>query len=141
MLRQLLHRGLKTCFYRLGFFIGNHPVFFASAPVLLAILFGASFSRYRVEDNVEYLFAPRHSLAKIERTLVNSLFPVNASKHLLYSDLQSPGPYGRIIVTGSPPAAGNLLDTHHSQLILKVMDCMECLKCFHRGGKPRKISM
>eukprot|EP00062_Callorhinchus_milii_P024130 gi/632983707/ref/XP_007908779.1/ PREDICTED: patched domain-containing protein 1 isoform X1 [Callorhinchus milii] len=120
MLRQLLHRGLKTCFYRLGFFIGNHPVFFASAPVLLAILFGASFSRYRVEDNVEYLFAPRHSLAKIERTLVNSLFPVNASKHLLYSDLQSPGPYGRIIVTGSPPAAGNLLDTHHSQLILKL---------------------
>ncbi|XP_078265392.1 patched domain-containing protein 1 [Rhinoraja longicauda] len=124
MLRQLLHRGLKTCFYRLGFFIGNHPVFFASAPVLLAILFGASFSRYRVQDNMEYLFAPRHSLAKIERTLVNSLFPVNQSKHLLYSDLQSPGPYGRVIITapgaGRGRSGGNLLDLQHTRLILQL---------------------
>ncbi|XP_069745671.1 patched domain-containing protein 1 [Narcine bancroftii] len=122
MLRQLLHRGLKTCFYRLGFFIGNHPVFFASAPVLLAILFGASFSRYQVEDNMEYLFAPRHSLAKIERTLVNSLFPVNQSKHLLYSDLQSPGPYGRVIITapGRGRGGGNLLDPQHTRLILQL---------------------
>ncbi|XP_055500659.1 patched domain-containing protein 1 [Leucoraja erinacea] len=124
MLRQLLHRGLKTCFYRLGFFIGNHPVFFASAPVLLAILFGASFSRYRVQDNMEYLFAPRHSLAKIERTLVNSLFPVNQSKHLLYSDLQSPGPYGRVIITapgaGRGRGGGNLLDLQHTRLILQL---------------------
>ncbi|KAJ1117304.1 hypothetical protein NDU88_005504 [Pleurodeles waltl] len=118
MLRQVLHRGLRTSFSRLGHFIASHPVFFASAPVLISILLGASFSRYRIEDNVEYLLAPQHSLAKIERNLVDSLFPVNRSKHRLYSDLQTPGRYGRVIITSSRRA--NMLDQHHTDLILKV---------------------
>ncbi|KAM7339103.1 hypothetical protein ACRRTK_002587 [Alexandromys fortis] len=118
MLRQVLHRGLRTCFSRLGHFIASHPVFFASAPVLISILLGASFSRYQVEESVEHLLAPQHSLAKIERNLVNSLFPVNRSKHRLYSDLQTPGRYGRVIVTSFQKA--NMLDQHHTDLILKV---------------------
>uniref|UniRef100_A0A8C9EEZ5 Patched domain containing 1 n=1 Tax=Phocoena sinus TaxID=42100 RepID=A0A8C9EEZ5_PHOSS len=117
MLRQVLHRGLRTCFSRLGHFIASHPVFFASAPVLISILLGASFSRYQVEESVEHLLAPQHSLAKIERNLVNSLFPVNRSKHRLYSDLQTPGRYGRVIVTSFQKA--NMLDQHHTDLILK----------------------
>ncbi|XP_074850366.1 patched domain-containing protein 1 isoform X2 [Carettochelys insculpta] len=118
MLRQVLHRGLRTSFARLGHFIAGHPVFFASAPVLISILLGASFSRYQVEENVEYLLAPKHSLAKIERNLVNSLFPVNRSKHRLYSDLQTPGRYGRVIITSFRKA--NMLDQHHTDLILKL---------------------
>ncbi|XP_043928224.1 patched domain-containing protein 1 [Protopterus annectens] len=118
MLRQVLHRGLRTCFSRLGYFVANHPVFFASAPVLISILLGASFSKYGIEDNVEYLLAPQHSLAKIERNLVDSFFPVNRSKHRLYSDLQTPGRYGRVIITSSTKA--NMLDQHHTELILKL---------------------
>ncbi|XP_006013422.1 patched domain-containing protein 1 [Latimeria chalumnae] len=118
MLRQVLHKGLRTCFSRLGYFIASHPVFFASAPVLISILLGASFSRYRIEENVEYLLAPKHSLAKIERNLVDSLFPVNRSKHRLYSDLQTPGRYGRVIITSS--RKGNMLDQFHTDLILKL---------------------
>ncbi|XP_023656442.1 patched domain-containing protein 1 [Paramormyrops kingsleyae] len=117
MLRQLLHEGLRTSFYRLGHFIANHPVFFASAPVLISILLGASFSRYRIEENVEHLLAPKHSLAKIEGNLVDSLFPVNRSKHTLYSDLQTPGRYGRVIVTSG---RGSVLDQHHVDLILNL---------------------
>jgi hypothetical protein len=64
------------------------------------------------------MLAPQHSLAKIERNLVNSLFPVNRSKHRLYSDLQTPGRYGRVIVTSFQKA--NMLDQHHTDLILKV---------------------
>ncbi|XP_065279324.1 patched domain-containing protein 1 isoform X2 [Emys orbicularis] len=118
MLRQVLHRGLRTSFSRLGHFIASHPVFFASAPVLISILLGASFSRYQIEESVEYLLAPKHSLAKIERNLVNSLFPVNRSKHRLYSDLQTPGRYGRVIITSFRKA--NMLDQHHTDLILKL---------------------
>uniref|UniRef100_A0A8C6J1G8 Uncharacterized protein n=1 Tax=Melopsittacus undulatus TaxID=13146 RepID=A0A8C6J1G8_MELUD len=118
MLRQVLHRGLGTSFSRLGHFVASHPVFFASAPVLISILLGASFSRYRVEESVEHLLAPTHSLAKIERNLVDSLFPVNRSKHRLYSDLQTPGRYGRVIITSFRKA--NMLDQHHTDLILKV---------------------
>ncbi|ELW67581.1 Patched domain-containing protein 1, partial [Tupaia chinensis] len=81
---------------------------------------GASFSRYQVEESVEHLLAPQHSLAKIERNLVNSLFPVNRSKHRLYSDLQTPGRYGRVIVTSFQKA--NMLDQHHTDLILKGCD-------------------
>uniref|UniRef100_A0A8V0X8W0 Patched domain containing 1 n=1 Tax=Gallus gallus TaxID=9031 RepID=A0A8V0X8W0_CHICK len=118
MLRQVLHRGLGTSFSRLGHFVASHPVFFASAPVLISILLGASFSRYQVEESVEHLLAPTHSLAKIERNLVDSLFPVNRSKHRLYSDLQTPGRYGRVIITSFRKA--NMLDQHHTDLILKA---------------------
>ncbi|XP_076868802.1 patched domain-containing protein 1 [Brachyhypopomus gauderio] len=117
MLRRVLHEGLRTSFHKLGHFVANHPVFFASAPVLISILLGASFSRYRIEENVEYLLAPKHSLAKIEGNLVDSLFPVNRSKHTLYSDLQTPGRYGRVIVTSR---RGNVLDANHVDLVLKL---------------------
>lgn len=117
MLRQVLHAGLRTSFHALGRFVAGHAVFFASAPVLLAILLGASFSRYRVEGDVESLLAPKHSLAKIEGNLVESLFPVNRSKHALYSDLQTPGRYGRVIITAR---RGSVLDPVHLETILQV---------------------
>jgi len=115
--------------HRLGHFVANHPVFFASAPVLISILLGASFSRYRIEENVEYLLAPKHSLAKIEGNLVDSLFPVNRSKHTLYSDLQTPGRYGRVIVTSR---RGSVLDPHHVNTVLKVSNIsLESFALFH----------
>ncbi|KAM4544185.1 patched domain-containing protein 1 isoform 1-T1 [Fundulus diaphanus] len=117
MLRQVLHVGLRTSFHALGRFVAGHAVFFASAPVLLSILLGASFSRYRVEGDVESLLAPKHSLAKIEGNLVESLFPVNRSKHALYSDLQTPGRYGRVIVTAR---RGSVLDPVHLDTILQL---------------------
>nr|XP_004551887.1 patched domain-containing protein 1 isoform X1 [Maylandia zebra] len=117
MLRQVLHAGLRTSFHALGRFVASHPVFFASAPVLLSILLGSSFSRYRVEEDVESLLAPKHSLAKIEGNLVDSLFPVNRSKHALYSDLQTPGRYGRVIIT---TRKGSVMDPVHLDAILKL---------------------
>uniref|UniRef100_A0AAZ3RC84 Uncharacterized protein n=1 Tax=Oncorhynchus tshawytscha TaxID=74940 RepID=A0AAZ3RC84_ONCTS len=85
MLRQVLQAGLRSSFQALGRFVASHPVFFASAPVLVSVLLGASFSRYRVEGNVESLLVPKHSLAKIEGNLVDSLFPVNSSIVLSFS--------------------------------------------------------
>nr|XP_061809758.1 patched domain-containing protein 1 [Nerophis lumbriciformis] len=117
MLRQALHAGLSGGFRALGRFVAGQPVLFASAPLLLAVLLGASFSRYRVEDDVQSLLAPKHSLAKIEGNLVDSLFPINHSKHALYSDLQTPGRYGRVIVTAR---RGNLLESPHLDAILKL---------------------
>ncbi|XP_029610922.1 patched domain-containing protein 1 [Salmo trutta] len=117
MLRQVLQAGLRSSFQALGRFVASHPVFFASAPVLVSVLLGASFSRYRVEGNVESLLVPKHSLAKIEGNLVDSLFPVNRSKHTLYSDLQTPSRYGRVIVTSR---RGSILDPLHTDLVLKL---------------------
>ncbi|KAK7881146.1 hypothetical protein WMY93_029555 [Mugilogobius chulae] len=117
MLRQVLHAGLRTSFHALGRFVASHPVFFASGPVLLAILLGSSFSRYHVEEDVEGLLAPKHSLAKIEGNLVESLFPINRSKHALYSDLQTPGRYGRVIITTKK---GSVLDPLHMDAILEL---------------------
>lgn len=128
MLRHAVREGLRAFFHRLGHVVAKHPVLFASAPVLLSVLLGASFSRYRVEDQVEYLLAPKHSLAKIEGNLVDSLFPVNRSKHTLYSDLQTPGRYGRVIVTSR---MGSVLDPHYVDLVLRV----RCPRFGIRGGK------
>ncbi|XP_068504890.1 patched domain-containing protein 1 isoform X1 [Syngnathus scovelli] len=116
MLRQALHAGLSGGFRALGRFVASQPVLFASAPVLLAVLLGASFSRYRVEEDVQSLLAPKHSLAKIEGNLVDSLFPINHSKHALYSDLQTPGRYGRVIVTAR---RGSLLEPPNLDAVLK----------------------
>ncbi|CAN0150524.1 unnamed protein product [Lampetra fluviatilis] len=127
MLRQTLRCTLKTCFNRLGFFVSRHPVFFASAPLLLSVLLGASLSRYEVEGSMESLFAPQHSLAKHERRLVDSLFPINGSRHMLFTDLHSPGRYGRLVVTSrsgrdvlDAPAVDAILRAHAGVLGMRV---------------------
>uniref|UniRef100_A0A672F577 Patched domain containing 4 n=1 Tax=Salarias fasciatus TaxID=181472 RepID=A0A672F577_SALFA len=100
MLRQVIHRGLKASFYWLGLFVSRHPVFFLTVPAVLTIIFGSTvLSRFKPETDLEVLVAPTHSLAKIERSLANSLFSIDQSKHKLYSDLHTPGRYGRLILT------------------------------------------
>uniref|UniRef100_A0A8C9Z6Z2 Patched domain containing 4 n=1 Tax=Sander lucioperca TaxID=283035 RepID=A0A8C9Z6Z2_SANLU len=109
MLRQVIHRGLKASFYWLGLFVSRHPVFFLTVPAVLTIIFGSTvLSRFKPETDLEVLVAPTHSLAKIERSLANSLFPIDQSKHKLYSDLHTPGRYGRLILLAK--SGGNILD-------------------------------
>ncbi|GCB62187.1 hypothetical protein scyTo_0009475 [Scyliorhinus torazame] len=109
MLRQVVHSGLKGCFYWLGLFVSRHPVFFLTVPSILSILFGATFlNKFQRETDLELLVSPKHSLAKIERTLVNSLFSINQSKNNLYSDLHTPGRYGRVVLTS--PSGADILE-------------------------------
>ncbi|XP_018429495.1 PREDICTED: patched domain-containing protein 4-like [Nanorana parkeri] len=117
MLRQAIHTGLKSFFYRLGLFVSRHPVFFLTLPPLLTIIFGfLFFSRYKPDSDLEALVAPSHSLAKIERSLASSLFPLDQSRERLYSDLHTPGRYGRLIVLNKP--GGNVLA--QAERILRV---------------------
>ncbi|XP_038655819.1 patched domain-containing protein 1 [Scyliorhinus canicula] len=126
MLRQVVHSGLKGCFYWLGLFVSRHPVFFLTVPSILSILFGATFlNRFQRETDLELLVSPKHSLAKIERTLVNSLFSINQSKNNLYSDLHTPGRYGRVVLTSPPGAdilerADQILQMHKAVLEMRV---------------------
>uniref|UniRef100_A0A673BPQ6 Patched domain containing 4 n=1 Tax=Sphaeramia orbicularis TaxID=375764 RepID=A0A673BPQ6_9TELE len=109
MLRQVIHRGLKASFYWLGLFVSRHPVFFLTVPAVLTIIFGSTvLSRFKPETDLEVLVAPTHSLAKIERSLANSLFAIDQSKHKLYSDLHTPGRYGRLILLAK--SGGNILE-------------------------------
>uniref|UniRef100_A0A3P9KDJ7 SSD domain-containing protein n=2 Tax=Oryzias latipes TaxID=8090 RepID=A0A3P9KDJ7_ORYLA len=101
--------GLKASFYWLGLFVSRHPVFFLTVPAVLTIIFGSTvLSRFKPERDLEVLVAPTHSLAKIERSLANSLFPIDRSKHKLYSDLHTPGRYGRLILLAK--SGGNILE-------------------------------
>ncbi|MBN3298946.1 PTHD1 protein, partial [Amia calva] len=126
MLRQVIHRGLKSSFYWLGLFVSRHPVFFLTVPAVLTIIFGSTvLSRFKTETDLEILVAPTHSLAKIERTLANSLFPIDQSKHKLYSDLHTPGRYGRLILLSKSGAnilelADQVLQVHRAVLDLRV---------------------
>uniref|UniRef100_A0A096LRW2 Patched domain containing 4 n=1 Tax=Poecilia formosa TaxID=48698 RepID=A0A096LRW2_POEFO len=109
MLRQVIHRGLRASFYWLGLFVSRHPVFFLTVPAVLTIIFGSTvLSRFKPERDLEVLVAPTHSLAKIERSLANSLFSIDQSKHKLYSDLHTPGRYGRLILLAR--SGGNILE-------------------------------
>ena len=105
MLRQVLRRGLRSFCHRLGLCVSRHPVFFLTVPAVLTITFGLSaLDRFQPEGDLERLVAPSHSLAKIGR----SLFPLDQSKSQLYSDLHTPGRYGRVILL-SPPGDNILL--------------------------------
>ncbi|KAJ1149264.1 hypothetical protein NDU88_002076 [Pleurodeles waltl] len=126
MLRQVIHRGLKSFFFSLGLFVSRHPVFFLTVPAVLSLSFGFSIlHRYRAETDLETLLAPSHSLAKIERSLASSLFPLDDSKSHLYSDLHTPGRYGRVILLAKPGGnillqAEQVLQVHRSVLDMKV---------------------
>ncbi|XP_006118607.2 patched domain-containing protein 4-like [Pelodiscus sinensis] len=117
MLRQVIHRALQSFCYKLGLFVSRHPVFFLTVPAVLTIIFGFSLlSRFQSERDLETLVAPSHSLAKIERSLATSLFPLEQSKSQLYSDLHTPGRYGRVILLSKP--GGNIL--HQADVILQI---------------------
>lgn len=128
MLRQVIHTGLKSFFYKLGLFVSRHPVFFLTLPIVLTIIFGfLFFSRYKPTTDLEALVAPSHSLAKIERSLASSLFPLNQER--LYSDLHTPGRYGRLIVLAKP--GGNVLA--QAEHVLRVHRAVLDMKVNHRG--------
>ncbi|XP_077345024.1 patched domain-containing protein 4 [Lithobates pipiens] len=128
MLRQVIHTGLKSFFYKLGLFVSRHPVFFLTLPIVLTIIFGfLFFSRYKPATDLEALVAPSHSLAKIERSLASSLFPLNQER--LYSDLHTPARYGRLIVLAKP--GGNVLA--QAEHVLRVHRAVLDMKVNHRG--------
>jgi hypothetical protein len=126
MLRQVLRRGLQSFCHRLGLCVSRHPVFFLTVPAVLTITFGLSaLNRFQTEGDLERLVAPSHSLAKIERSLASSLFPLDQSKSQLYSDLHTPGRYGRVILLSSPGdnillQAEGILQTHRAVMEMKV---------------------
>uniref|UniRef100_A0A8C5RY79 Uncharacterized protein n=1 Tax=Laticauda laticaudata TaxID=8630 RepID=A0A8C5RY79_LATLA len=126
MLRQVIHRGLRSFCHHLGLFVSRHPVFFLTVPAVLTIIFGFSvLNRFQPEMDLELLVAPSHSLAKIERSLASSLFPLDRSKTHLYSDLHTPGRYGRVILLAKPGGnilhqAEGLLQIHRTVLEMKV---------------------
>ncbi|XP_063296901.1 patched domain-containing protein 4 isoform X1 [Pelobates fuscus] len=126
MLQQVIHRGFKSFFYKLGLFVSRHPVFCLTVPIVITIIFGYSFlHRYRKETDLESLVAPSHSLAKIERSLASSLFPLDQSRKQLYSDLHTPGRYGRVILVSKPGGnillqAEQILHIHRAVLEMKV---------------------
>ncbi|XP_059967403.1 patched domain-containing protein 4-like [Mesoplodon densirostris] len=102
MLRQVLHHRLGSC-------VSRHRLFFLTVPAVLTITFGlGALNRFQPEGDLERMVAPSHSLAKIERSLASSLFPLGQSKSQLYSDLHTPGRYGRVILL-SPPGDNVLL--------------------------------
>ncbi|XP_029099107.1 patched domain-containing protein 4-like [Monodon monoceros] len=108
MLRQVLRRGLQSFCHRLGSCVSRHPVFFLTVPAVLTITFGlGALNRFQPEGDLERLVAPSHSLAKIERSLASSLFPLDQAKSQLYSDLHTPGRYGRVILLS--PSGDNIL--------------------------------
>ncbi|XP_038613440.1 patched domain-containing protein 1 [Tachyglossus aculeatus] len=119
MVRHVARRVVRTLLGRLGRLVGGHPVLLGSAPVLLSVVLGASLSRCRLDDEAaDGLLAPRHSLARIERRLADSLFPLQRSRHRLPSALHTPGRYGTVLLAS--PRRANLLDPKHADLILQL---------------------
>lgn len=130
MLRQAIYGALKASFYWLGLFVSRHPVFFLTVPaVLTALLGGAALRGFAPEADLERLLAPAHSLAKVERRLADSLFPLERSKHRLYSDLHTPGRYGRLILLAKRGA--NVLEL--AEQVLRVHRHVLELRVAHRG--------
>ncbi|XP_078502883.1 patched domain-containing protein 4 isoform X1 [Lissotriton helveticus] len=130
MLQQAAHRGLRAFFYKLGLLVSRHPVFFLTVPSALSLIFGLLLlHRFKAESDLESLLAPSHSLAKTERSLASSLFPLDQSKARLYSDLHTPGRYGRFILLAKP--GGNILQ--QAEQVLRVHRSVLGMKVNYKG--------
>ncbi|XP_042302690.1 patched domain-containing protein 4 [Sceloporus undulatus] len=140
MLRQALHGALRAWCRRLGLFVSRHPVFFLTVPAVLTLALGSSVLRgFRgapgaaaaaAAEELEALVAPSHSLAKIERRLAGSLFPLERSKAQLYSALHPPGRFGRALLLARKPGANVLLQ---AERLLRIHRAVMEMQVPHRG--------
>lgn len=110
---QALRRGLQSVLPQAGLVREPAPRLFPQSKprAVLTITFGLSaLNCFQPEGDLERLVAPSHSLAKIERSLASSLFPLDQSKLKASSirTLHTPGRYGRVILL-SPPGDNILL--------------------------------
>ncbi|KAG8179950.1 hypothetical protein JTE90_015400 [Oedothorax gibbosus] len=95
---NVVDRMVSTLFRKLGREIARNPGYFVIIPILVAALFGSGLQRIRYEDDPEYLFTPTNGRSKVERNIVETLFPMNSSRNFDLGRITRPGHFGRVIV-------------------------------------------
>lgn len=110
---NVVDRLVSTLFRKLGREIARNPGYFVIVPILVAALFGSGLQRIRYEDDPEYLFTPTNGRSKVERNIVETLFPMNSSRNFDLGRITRPGHFGRVIVVprdGESVLRGDVFD-------------------------------
>ncbi|XP_055952841.1 patched domain-containing protein 3-like [Argiope bruennichi] len=110
---NVVDRLVSTLFRKLGREIADKPGYFVIVPILVAALFGSGWQRIRYEDDPEYLFTPTNGRSKVERRIVETLFPMNSSQNFDLGRITRPGHFGRVIVVprdGETVLRGEIFD-------------------------------
>lgn len=97
---QLVDKGLRFAFKKLGRQIGLTPGYFIIVPLLLTALAASGFQRITHASDPEYLFSPLDGEAKRERAIVENYFPVNYSR-FDPGRVTRGGRFGRLLITAS----------------------------------------
>lgn len=112
-----IERPLRICFEMIGAFIGSHPWWFLTAPLILSTGLGCGFYflKDRMSNNIEEQFTPADGRAKMERKYIQETFPGNDS---MFSSLRmsTDGNYATLIATSD----GNILTVESLQDILDL---------------------
>ncbi|XP_032896068.1 patched domain-containing protein 3-like [Amblyraja radiata] len=74
-----VERPLRIGFMKLGRFVGRHPYWFVLCPLVISVVLGAGFMKFKETEanNIEEQFTPLRGHAKVERAFIREHFPMD----------------------------------------------------------------
>ncbi|XP_070553523.1 patched domain-containing protein 3-like [Ptychodera flava] len=112
-----LERRLSSLFYRLGKFIGRHPLPFLTVSMIAAGVFGSGMVFFYEDNDLEYLYTPENSQAAKDRDMAERLFPLKDGEFHPVRQTRE-GRYGRLIFAATDD--GDVLRENTMREILEV---------------------
>lgn len=91
-------RLVSYMFRNLGWMVGKKPGYFVIVPILVSALLATGMQRIKYEADPEYLFSPTDGPAKLERHIIETLFPMNLSKDFDVGRMTRISPFARIMI-------------------------------------------
>ena len=79
---------LSSKFEALGSWIARSPGTFILFPILMTLLMGSGLQQFNYASNVFYLFVPVTAQSIKDAKTIETLFPINASRHVQGSELK-----------------------------------------------------
>jgi len=74
---KVLNGFMRRLFEKLGWKIAEYPKTFVLIPVIISLCLGCGFTKFKVENDFEYLFTPTTGESIEERAELEKYFPTN----------------------------------------------------------------
>lgn len=117
-------RLLTRLFYKFGVCIARYPFYFIIVPFAVSAFLLTGLQQLYYEDDPEYLFSPTDGRGKVERDVLESVFPSNYSQ-FSPGRLIHAGKFGRAIIT--PKNGSSMLGREVFESLLKIDEIVRAI--------------
>ncbi|XP_076349403.1 patched domain-containing protein 3-like [Tachypleus tridentatus] len=128
-------RLVSWLFGRLGHYVGRHPGYFITVPLLVACIFATGFQKIVYEGNPEYLFSPVDGRSRTERNILETYFPMNTSENFDLGRMTRMGKLARVIIAAKD--GGTVLRAHIFKEMMKLDDIIKNMSITWDGDMYR----